>query len=227
MSKDAIEVFADWATDGQAEEMADEHGPAMRLALARMDLDRGERVIDLGCGNGWATRLIAGITGAATLGFDGGTEMVARARRLSAGIADVAIAQAPFENLPVADGAVDRVISMESLYYAPDLAAAIAEIHRVLRPGGRAEVMVDCFAENAVSERWPALLDVVMHRLGAPEWEAAFGTGGFDPVTTERLRPAPGPESDFESSEWILTIEEWRDVRAAGTLWVRGLKPAA
>ncbi len=225
MSKEAIEVFAGWAADGQAEEMEDEHGPAMRLAIAGMGLDRGERVIDLGCGNGWATRLIASLTGAQTLGFDGGAEMVALARRLSAGNADVVFAQAPFEDLPVADGAVDRVISMEALYYASDLAAAIAEIHRVLRPGGRAEIMVDCFTENAVSERWPALLDIVMHRLGEAGWEAAFGGAGFDPVTTERLRPAPGPESDFEASEWVLTIEEWRDVRAAGTLWIRAAKP--
>jgi SAM-dependent methyltransferase len=227
MSKDAIEVFAGWATDGQAEEMGDEHGPAMRLALAGMDLARGERVVDLGCGNGWATRLIAGLTGAETLGVDGGVEMVARARRLSTGAANVAFVQAPFGALPVADGAFDRIISMEALYYAPDLAAAISEIHRVLRPGGRAEIMVDCFAENAVSERWPALLEVFMHRLGARQWEAAFGGAGFEPVTTERLRPAPGPESEFEASDWIRTIEEWRAVRAAGTLWVRALKPPA
>jgi trans-aconitate methyltransferase len=91
----------------------------------------GERVLDLGCGDGQLTQRIAAI-GARVQGVDASSEMAASAR--ARGIAaDVASA----ELLPYADGSFDAVFSNAALHWVRDQDAMMREVHRVLRPGGR------------------------------------------------------------------------------------------
>lgn len=91
----------------------------------------GERILDLGCGDGQLTRRIAA-TGAEVQGVDASPQMAEAAR--SRGVAaDVASA----ELLPYADGASDAVFSNAALHWVRGQDAMLAEVHRVLRPGGR------------------------------------------------------------------------------------------
>jgi SAM-dependent methyltransferase len=94
-------------------------------------LPRSERVLDLGAGNGWLSRRLAGAHRVTAIDVDA-TDLGLRAiddprvRRL----------RAELEALPVADGSFDVVIAAAALHYAGDLFGALAEIARVLRPGG-------------------------------------------------------------------------------------------
>jgi SAM-dependent methyltransferase len=91
----------------------------------------GERILDLGCGDGQLTQRIAA-AGAAVQGVDSSAEMVAAARER--GIhADVASA----ELLPYPDSAFDAVFSNAALHWVRDHDAMMREVHRVLRRGGR------------------------------------------------------------------------------------------
>lgn len=106
--------------------------PAM-LALAG-DVD-GYRVLDAGCGSGLLASALR-TKGAQVTGFDASPAMVDLAReRLGEGtaihLADLA------ERLPFEDAAFDDVVSSLVLHYLPDWAAPLAEMRRVLRPGGR------------------------------------------------------------------------------------------
>jgi SAM-dependent methyltransferase len=94
-------------------------------------LPHARTVLDLGSGNGWLARRLAGahqVTAVDVDATDTGLRALdePRVRRL----------QAELEALPVAAGSFDVVIAAASLHYAADLHAALAEIARVLRPGG-------------------------------------------------------------------------------------------
>lgn len=99
---------------------------------------RAERVLDLGCGPGhWSARLAdrVGESGAVT-GLDLAPGMLEEARRRHGGRVRWLCADAAA--LPLPGGCLDLVFSNLALQWCPDLEAVLAELHRVLRPGGRA-----------------------------------------------------------------------------------------
>ena len=118
------------------------------------DIRPGERVVDCGSGAGTdaliAARLVAP-TGR-VIGVDMTPEMLATARVNAdeAGISNVEFREGLLEALPVETGWADVVISNGVLNLVPDKAAALAEMHRVLRPGGRLQV-ADIVLERSVS----------------------------------------------------------------------------
>ncbi|PXA88396.1 SAM-dependent methyltransferase [Nostoc sp. 3335mG] len=101
--------------------------------LARVDQSGATAALDLGCGEGRFSRLLAA-RGIATVGIDPSPSLIAEARRRHPD-GDYRVAGA--EVMPLADGSVDLVVAYLSLIDIPDLAASIAEAERVLQPGGR------------------------------------------------------------------------------------------
>jgi len=108
------------------------------------ELRPGERVVDCGSGAGAdsliAARLVA--PNGRVIGVDMTPEMVAKARRNAevAGLRNVEFREGVLEALPVPDGWADVVISNGVLNLVPDKTLALAEIFRVLRPGGRIQL---------------------------------------------------------------------------------------
>jgi SAM-dependent methyltransferase len=101
----------------------------------------GETVIDLGCGAGLDSLYAARFVGASghVIGLDFSPEMVERARRTLAGAreAPVEVRLTDGVTLPVADGTADAVLVNGIFNLNPDKARLLAEVHRVLRLGGR------------------------------------------------------------------------------------------
>jgi len=91
----------------------------------------GERILDLGCGDGQLTLRLAA-SGAQVTGADLSPEMAAAAR--ARGV-DAQVANA--EALPFKDAVFDAVFSNAALHWVRDQDAMLAEVRRVLRPGGR------------------------------------------------------------------------------------------
>jgi SAM-dependent methyltransferase len=115
----------------------------------------GERVVDCVSGSG-TDALIAGKLVGPTgwvIGVDMTPEMLAKARAnaVDAGLSNVEFRHGLLEHLPVATGWADVVISNGVLNLVPDKAAALAEMHRVLRPGGRLQ-LADIVLERGVSD---------------------------------------------------------------------------
>jgi demethylmenaquinone methyltransferase/2-methoxy-6-polyprenyl-1,4-benzoquinol methylase len=115
---------------------------AVELAAARP----GERMLDLAGGTGDLTRLLAPRVGSAgrVLLADINGAMLARGRDrlLDAGVAgNVDFLQLDAERLPLADQCLDCVVIGFGLRNVTDKQAALAEMHRVLQPGGRALVL--------------------------------------------------------------------------------------
>jgi len=108
------------------------HGAALDAAR----VTRGTRLLDAGCGAGLLA-LLASLRGARVTALDASAGLLAVARqRLPA--ADVR--EGDLEALPFADASFDAVTAVNSLFYAADMAAAMRELVRVVRPGGRVVV---------------------------------------------------------------------------------------
>ncbi len=104
-------------------------------------LKAGEIVLDLGSGGGFDCFLAAKQVGGEgrVIGVDMTPEMIAKARRLAseAGYTNVEFRLGEIENLPVADGSVDAVLSNCVINLSPNKPRVYREAYRALRPGGR------------------------------------------------------------------------------------------
>ncbi|HVH07440.1 MAG TPA: class I SAM-dependent methyltransferase [Myxococcota bacterium] len=114
------------AYERNARFVAELGGPVVELLGPRP----GERILDLGCGDGWLTERLAAL-GCEVVGVDGSAEQVAAAR--ARGV-DARVARA--EALPF-ESEFDAVFSNAVLHWVKDAAGAIAAVRRALRPGGR------------------------------------------------------------------------------------------
>src|SRR5579859_867308 len=97
--------------------------------LEWLNAQRGEFILDLGCGDGQLTHRLAA-TGAHVLGVDASAEMVAAARERG-----IEAEQANAELLPFHDGTFDAVFSNAALHWVRNQDEMLAQVHRVLRPG--------------------------------------------------------------------------------------------
>ena len=222
------EVFDSWAENGRAESMERGHGDVVRQVVARLPIGARQAALDLGCGNGWATRMLASkAPGARAVGIECAGAMVARARRMTD---DASAGRGPnplfvngrFEAMPFADGAFDQVFSMEAIYYSVDLEAALAEIARVLKPAGRVDLVIDCFAESPSTRGWSALVGLHMHCLPAATWCAALERARLADVHAARVVDSRGPGDparfvpSAHSPDWATHAA----LHASGSLWL-------
>jgi ubiquinone/menaquinone biosynthesis C-methylase UbiE len=100
----------------------------------------GGRVLEIGCGRGVGTELLFRRFGArSVVAFDLDPRMVAEARRRLAGYPPdrLGLLVADATAIPVDDAAFDAVFDFAILHHVPDWRAAVREVRRVLRPGGR------------------------------------------------------------------------------------------
>ncbi len=126
----------------------------------RLGLRPGDAVLDLGCGFG-RHAFEAARRGASVVALDAGRDEVegvlatfvamTEAGELVAGSAHAAVVQGDALALPFADGTFDRVICSEVLEHIPDDRAALAELARVLRPGGTMAITVPRFFPELVN----------------------------------------------------------------------------
>lgn len=137
----------------------------IRRAMVQLGDLRGRRLLDLGCGVGWAARLASHEGGAAmAVGLDFAGSALARARRHTP---EAGWVQGDGTALPFRDGSFDDAFSFGSMEHFPDVAQGFVEAARVLRPGGTLVTVVpnwwvrtDQPQELCASEkRWRAIAE--------------------------------------------------------------------
>lgn len=115
----------------------------------------GERVVDVGCGAGMDSLIAARMTGpeGQVIGVDMTPAMLQKARQAAAesNVENVEFREGYGEALPVAAGWADVVISNGVLNLMPDKGAALQEMARVLKPGGRLQI-ADILVEKPVPD---------------------------------------------------------------------------
>jgi ubiquinone/menaquinone biosynthesis C-methylase UbiE len=176
--------------------------------LALLDLAEGERVLDLGSGGGIDCFLAAKRVGESghVIGVDMTPQMIdrARANAAKAGVTNVEFRLGEIEHLPVADGAVDAIISNCVINLAPDKPQVFREAFRVLAPGGRftvSDIVLLGELPDAVSNSVEAFVACLAGAVGRDEYLAMLVSAGFENVQVK--------------SEHVYSIE---DVAGSDTL---------
>jgi len=217
--------FNEWARAGKGASMERGHRPVGEQAIEHMQIPTHATVLDVGCGSGWAARLMAQrARDGRVVGIDVSDEMVRLGHVESADYPNVEFQVASAEQLPFGDSEFSHAFSMESLYYYTDIERALAEIRRVLNPGGLFMAVVDLYEENTPSHQWIEMLKVPVQLLSASQYCSLFERSGFVNVTDARLiDPTPVPENYNGST--FKTRDDFVLYRQNGSLMLRAVVP--
>ena len=182
------EEFNRWAQAGEGEKMRQHHLNITEKTIRLMDLRPGERVLDLGCGSGWATRLLARLVGVGPEGFgqvvgvDVADEMIRQARAESKDFDNILYVWGSAQQIPWEENFFDKVLSVESFYYYADQGRALDELRRVMAPGASLFILINLYKDNHYSLRWVTELKVPVQALSEAEYIALLQQHGFSNV---------------------------------------------
>jgi ubiquinone/menaquinone biosynthesis C-methylase UbiE len=185
-----------------------------RDLLAALAIEPGHHVLDVGCGPGTDLAALAAATGptGTVFGIDRDPQMVATARTRMADQPTVQVRQADAHQLPFEAHTIDRARTDRVLMHVADPAAALAELHRVLRPGGLltlAEPDWDALAidhpDLAISRAFTRYIAERVNRNQAigrqlPRLTAHAG------YTLRTVHNAAAVFTDFETAETVLGL---------------------
>lgn len=180
-----------------------DHGFQARWVAAALAPAAGGRVLEVGCGKGhdlW--RLARDHPRTAFFGLDLTPRHLAAARRRLGSLPNAGLARGSYLELPHREASFDGVYAVECLCHAGSSEEVLAEIRRVLRPGGRL-VVFDGFRGPAPAGAPPEtetamrLIEAAMavprfHEL--PAWLAAARAAGLEPIEVEDLSAATLPD---------------------------------
>ena len=133
--------------------------------LAALGLRQGESVLDAGCGTGLLLEqeaLAVGASGRAE-GIDSSPDMLAHAEARCAQLPQVGLHRGSVDTLPFDDAGFDALSCTQTLLYVDRLEQALAEYHRVLKPGGRLAVIETDWGGAIMNSSDPALTRAIFN----------------------------------------------------------------
>jgi ubiquinone/menaquinone biosynthesis C-methylase UbiE len=221
------EEFNRWADSGKGETMEHEHWPIAKPAVGLMQLTGNENILDVGCGAGWLSRILAKrVPQGRVVGMEISDEMIRHARQAGAGFVNLGFVVGGVGDIPWEPDFFTRAISVESSYYWPDPEQGLREIFRVTAPGGSAWNLINYYTDNPYCHQWGKILAVPTRLLSIAEWENLFRAAGFAKVAHFQL-PDPTPNPEVYNGRWFHDAGELAAFRAIGALLVQGTKPSA
>jgi len=179
----------------------------------------GDRILDIGTGTGWAARLAAW-RGARVTGVDIAPGMIAAAEALAEGLEPrPEFRVAPAEALPFDDESFDGVMSTYGVIFSDDPRTAVAEMARVLRPGGRLGLATWADDPDGYIARFFALIG---------QWSDAPPppASPFDWGNPDWLKQAFAERFEIESRAQVTTLYA-PDVATVWAEYVTGFGPVA
>ena len=221
--------FNQWAEQGKGEEMENHHISITEQTMAMMNLKPGDKILDLGCGAGWASRLLAGAVNDAqkpgqVIGLDVSDEMIRRARAASRDYENLMFVVGSAEAVPWEENYFDKVLSVESFYYYADQDRALAELFRVMAPMGELYILINLYRDNHYTVDWQKLLQVPIHMKSEQEYVELLKAHTFEDVRAVRV-PDLTPTPDEYTGRWFKNAEELREFKRIGALLLIARKP--
>ena len=211
-------------------------------AINLLDVRPSSRALDLGFGGGLALALLLERAAHVTA-IDRAQDMVAAAEarhaddiaagRLTVKVGDVGA-------LPLADGSVDRILTVNTVYFWPDLVSAFSELQRVMAPGARVVIGI---RDGSVMERRPrhphhphagrahdgaprSRLPERRHRLGGRPQDPSAGCDGCALNTPpNQAAGRPAQSSDFGGAPWYGRCVYTWPMAAAKERWDFRVEP--
>ncbi|MGI9098520.1 MAG: class I SAM-dependent methyltransferase [Solirubrobacteraceae bacterium] len=167
--------------------------PTYREAIARIGVQAGSRVLDVGCGTGMFLRLVAD-RGAAPYGLDASDALLQLARER---VPEADLRAGDMQFLPYEEDCFDLVCGFNAFFFAADMVAALREAGRVVRRGGPVLIQVWGRPERCDLEAMKAIMRPF---LPAPPPNAPAATALWKPGVLEEMVVAAGmtPRSAFD-----------------------------
>ncbi|MCY4731613.1 methyltransferase domain-containing protein [Natronomonas gomsonensis] len=179
------------------EEMRDE-------ALEWLDLDSGDRVLDVGCGTGFATEGLLGYTDD-VWGLDQSAHQLEKAFAKFGKRGDVKFHRGDAERLPFADDSFDAYWSSGSIEYWPDPVAALREARRVTKPGQPVLVVGPDYPNSTLFQK---LADTIMLFYDESEADRMFAEAGFEEFEHHIQQRAPGTPRAITTVAYVPDDDE-------------------
>ncbi|MGA2375362.1 MAG: methyltransferase domain-containing protein, partial [Candidatus Sulfotelmatobacter sp.] len=205
--------FNRWAAAGEGPKMENHHLDITAKTIRKMNLRPGERVLDLGCGSGWATRLLARLVGEGPDGFgqvvglDVSDEMIREARAASK----------DFDNVLYVWGSAQQIPWEENFF-------ALMELFRVLAPRGRLFILINLYKDNQYSLQWVDKLKVPVHVRSEAEYVELLKKHAFENVEALRI-PDDTPTPDDYQTKSFHSLDDLRAFKREGALLLMASKP--
>ena len=152
-----------------------------------MELKQGERVLDIGSGPGLLAYDIAASVGPAghVCGIDISEDMLTMSRRRCADQSWTEFQRADATKLPYPNDSFDAAVSTQVYEYVADVPSALAELHRVVRPGGRVVVVDTDYGSLVIHTENEARMELVLSA-----WNEHFVHGRLPRILSRQLRDA-------------------------------------
>ena len=222
--------FNRWAEAGEGPKMEQHHLDITEKTIRLMNLRPGERILDLGCGSGWATRLLARMVGEGPEGFgqvigvDVSDEMIRVARADSKDFDNVMFVWGSAAQIPWEENFFDKVLSIESFYYWPDQERGLAELFRVMAPKGRLFILINLYKDNPYSLQWVDKLKVPVHVRSAAEYVDLLKSHAFEDVTYRQI-PDDTPTPDNYVTKSFQSLDDLKAFKRTGALLLMATRP--
>jgi ArsR family transcriptional regulator len=155
-------------------------------------------IADLGCGSGAVSEMVAPFV-RQVIAVDNSPAMLKAARKRLEGVGNVDVRRGDLTSLPIEDDACSAVVCMLVLTYLTDVGAALREMRRVLRPGGRA-IIVDLLPHDR--EDFRRQLGQVSLGFDPDDFRSTLSVAGFADAL---VQPLP-PESQVKGPALFLSM---------------------
>ena len=225
----AREEFDRWAAEGRDKGMEERHWHTAKQALARMPVEAGDTVLDLGTGSGYVLRALRETADIGRgYGLDASPEMLRNARSYADDL-QIGFLRGDFDSLPLATDSVDHVFSMEAFYYAQNPRHTLEEIRRILRPGGTFYCAVNYYEESEQTHEWQDLVAIEMTRWSKADYRRGFREAGLVVAEQDEIADTEveiPPADEFPTDEWESRDAMVDRYRTHGTLLTVGVAPA-
>ena len=222
--------FNRWAEKGEGEKMQQHHLDITEKTIRLMDLRPGERVLDLGCGSGWATRMLARLVAEGPEGFgqvvgiDISDEMIRQARTESKNFENILYVWGSAQQIPWEENFFDKMLSVESFYYYPDQDRALAELFRVMAPRGRMFILINLYSNNPYSLQWVDKLKVPVHVRSSAEYIELLKKHAFENVEARQI-PDDTPTPEDYKTKSFNSLADLKAFKRTGALLLMATKP--
>lgn len=148
------------------EKMVRQHKPETLWTIELLNIQPGDHVLELGCGSGYALKLITEKNVAEkVVGLDLSPAVIrSAAMRNKKALKDekAELVHGNVKSLPFEDGQFDKVFSIHTIYFWDDLTAAVSEIFRVLKPGGACVITL---SNGKNEEKWEGIDNMVANQF--------------------------------------------------------------
>lgn len=187
----------------------------LRQALAHLKPVTHSRVLDLGCGAGHASFAAASMANE-VVAYDLSAEMlgVVAAAATDRGLANIRTQQGAAETLPFDDASFCAVVSRMSAHHWRDVPAALREIRRVVKPGGKVVLIDIVGAEDPLCDTWLQSVELLrdpshIRDYTPTGWTQLFRDAGFD------VEVSPVWRIEIEFASWVARMRTPEVAQAA------------